>query len=345
MNKPVTIRVIGVVSIFLFVVSLHAQTQAEINAAARADFTKADVDLNKTYQAVLAKLPAAGKQKLKEAQRAWIASRDAEAVSAAKEAGNGSIAPTIRYGRMTDLTRKRIAELKAMINNGSASGLQTEVSPSPSDQSSGSKAESSAHVTADSTSPDKKWEYKPASNDRGPQIIKAGTSDAAGDLSDVCDIGSCGDDASVLWAPDSKRVAFFWGQGRTHQTSFYKLRNDHWAPLNPQPDDEISQRLQDDIAAQLKRNGKSEEKLEKKGLYLRFILSEVKVDRWIDSGTVLLYASDQHVIARRDNPGEMSDGFSADFLFTLKFDDTGKWKIVKTHRMTEKEVEKREKEQ
>ena len=341
MNKPVTIRVISVVSMFLCVPSLPAQTQAEINAAARADFTKADVDLNKTYQAVLAKLPAAGKQKLKDAQRAWIASRDAEAAGAAKEAGNGSIAPTIRYGRMTDLTRKRIVELKAMIDNGSASGPQTEVSPSPTDQSSGSKAESTAHVTTDSISPNKKWEYKPASSDRGPQIVKTGTGDAACDLSDACDIGSCGDDASVLWAPDSKRVAFFWGQGRTHHTSFYQLRDDHWAPLAPQPDDTISQRLQTDIAAQLKRDGKSEEKLEQKGLYLRYILSDVKVDRWIDSSTVLLYAGDQHVIARRDDPGEMSDGLSADFLFTLKFEDTGRWKIVKTYRLSEKEVKER----
>ena len=339
MNKRVTIRVIGVVFIFLVVVSLHAQTQAEINTAARADFTKADVDLNKTYQAVLADLPAAEKQKLKEAQRAWIASREAEAAGAAKEAGNGTIGPTIRYGRMTDMTRKRIAELKAMIDNGSASALQTEVSPTPSGQNSGSMAQTNVHGRADSTSPDKKWEYKSASTDRGPQIVRAGTSDAAGDLSDACDIGSCGDDASVLWAPDSKRVAFLWGQGRTHHTSFYQLRGDHWAPLAPQPDDEISQRLQDDIGAQLKRNGQSKEKLEKKGLYLRFILLEVKVDRWIDSATALVYAGDQHVIARRDDPGEMSDGFSADFLFTLKFDDTGKWKIIKTHRMSEKEVE------
>jgi uncharacterized protein YecT (DUF1311 family) len=341
MNKPVTIPVIGVVSIFLFVVSLHAQTQAEINAAARADFTKADVDLNKTYQAVLAKLPAAGKQKLKEAQRAWIASRDAEAAGAAKQAGNGAIAPTIRYGRMTDLTRKRIAELKAMINNGSASGLQTEVSPSPSDQSSGSKAESSALVTADSTSPDKKWEYKPATDDRKPQIVKAGTDEAAGDLS--CDYSTCGDGARVLWAPDSKRLAFHWGQGRTNQTSFYQLRGDHWEALKSSPGDEASQRVEREFEAQLKRKHVSEEKLKKKGLYLRFIWETDELDRWVDSNTALLYASLQKIIAKRDDPGEMSDGFSVDFLFTIKFDDAGNWKIVKSHSMSQKEIDERAK--
>jgi hypothetical protein len=35
--------------------------------------------------------------------------------------------------------------------------------------------------------------------------------------------------------------------------------------------------------------------------------------------------------------------FGAELLLTLKFDDAGKWKIVKTHRMSEKEVEKIEK--
>ena len=166
----------------------------------------------------------------------------------------------------------------------------------------------------------------------------------AGDLSDDCGIGSCGDAASVLWAPDSKRFAFNWGQGRTHHTSFYQLRDDRWESVKPAPDDEASNRLNKNIAAQLKQKGQSEEKLSKKGLYLRFIWQDVKVDRWIDSRTALLYASDRRIIARRDDPGEMSDGFGADLLFTLKFDDAGKWKIVKTHEMSEKEVEQLEKE-
>jgi hypothetical protein len=45
------------------------------------------------------------------------------------------------------------------------------------------------------------------------------------------------------------------------------------------------------------------------------------------------------------NDGEyVGPGFGADLLFTLKFDDAGNCKIVKTHQMSEKEVEKREKE-
>jgi uncharacterized protein YecT (DUF1311 family) len=62
------------------VAEIHAQTQAAMNAQARAEFEKADADLNKTYDALLAKLPdAEGREKLKQSQRAWLVFRDAEA--------------------------------------------------------------------------------------------------------------------------------------------------------------------------------------------------------------------------------------------------------------------------
>ncbi len=48
---------IRVVLLLLPLAPLHAQTQASMNAEARADFQRADADLNKTYQSVLAKLP------------------------------------------------------------------------------------------------------------------------------------------------------------------------------------------------------------------------------------------------------------------------------------------------
>lgn len=113
------------------VAQIHAQTQAAMNAQARADFVRADADLNKTYQAVLAKLrETESQQKLKETQRAWIASRDAEAARAAKEAEGGTMAPTLRYGTMTQLTRERIAELKAIIENESSPASQSQT-PTP----------------------------------------------------------------------------------------------------------------------------------------------------------------------------------------------------------------------
>ena len=85
--------------------------------------------------------------------------------------------------------------------------------------------------------------------------------------------------------------------------------------------------------------------MSKKDLYLRLIWWTVKLDRWVDSNTAILYAGLRQVAARRDDPGEMFDDFGADLLSTLKFDEAGNWKIIKTHEMSEKEVERRGKEQ
>jgi uncharacterized protein YecT (DUF1311 family) len=97
----------------LIPVQVHAQTQAATNAEARAEFEQADVELNKTYEALLRKLPdAEGKGKLKQGQRRWLAFRDAKAAFAGDQVRGGSVAPTIRYETMTELTQQRIKQLK-----------------------------------------------------------------------------------------------------------------------------------------------------------------------------------------------------------------------------------------
>lgn len=102
------------ISLFVAVTHIHAQTQAAMNAQARADFARADADLNKTYEALLKRLPdAESKTKLKESQRAWLVFRDAEAAFAGDQARGGSMAPTIRYATMTELTQQRIKQLKS----------------------------------------------------------------------------------------------------------------------------------------------------------------------------------------------------------------------------------------
>ncbi len=125
-----------------------AQTQADMNAQARAEFQRADADLNKTYQSVLAKLPTVeSKQKLREEQRAWVGSRDAEAARAAKEAEGGSMAPTLRHGTMTRLTRDRIKELNNMVDHGTQNGpnlaaSNATMSPSSTPESTSEQAQS-----------------------------------------------------------------------------------------------------------------------------------------------------------------------------------------------------------
>jgi uncharacterized protein YecT (DUF1311 family) len=100
------------------VAEIHAQTQAAMNAPARADFEKADAELNKTYEALLAKLPdTEGKKKLKQSQRVWLTFRDAEVAFVVDEVRGGSMAPTIRYATMTELTEQRIKQLKTRLTD------------------------------------------------------------------------------------------------------------------------------------------------------------------------------------------------------------------------------------
>jgi uncharacterized protein YecT (DUF1311 family) len=111
----VTIGVVSVLSLLLSLAPLHAQTQAEMNAEAHADFVKADAELNKTYEALLKKLPdAESKEELKQSQRAWLAFRDAEAEF---DGRGGTMAPTLRYATMTELTEQRTKQLKTRLTD------------------------------------------------------------------------------------------------------------------------------------------------------------------------------------------------------------------------------------
>jgi uncharacterized protein YecT (DUF1311 family) len=106
------------ISLCISVLHIQAQTQAAMNAQARAEFERADAELNKTYEALLKKLPdAESKHKLKESQRAWLAFRDAEAAFAADEARGGTMAPTLRYETMAKLTQQRIKQLKTRLTD------------------------------------------------------------------------------------------------------------------------------------------------------------------------------------------------------------------------------------
>jgi hypothetical protein len=190
-----------------------------------------------------------------------------------------------------------------------------------------------------SVSPDKQWEYQP--DESAPKIVKADTNEVGLDLSDQSAVN--GGFATVIWAPDSKRFAFNYGQGRTHGTLLYQLRDEKWVALDsPSEDNQIEKRANDVVAAQLKAQGLSEKKLSEQGKYLRLIWWTVNVDRWVDSNTAIVYASLRQVTARRDAPGNLDDGYGTDLFFTLRFDRGGKWKIVKTHQMSDKEVKEHE---
>jgi len=188
--------------------------------------------------------------------------------------------------------------------------------------------------TSSSLSPDKQWEYKCAEYGLGqcaPEIVKAGTTQVVLDLADLPS-GSAASQAEVVWAPDSKRLAFNYSPPHAHHTTFesvafYQLRGDKWVALHS-PVDDVSEGSQ--LAQPLK------EHLPKGFKPGRCAPNRdvLKLRNWSDANTAILYAPCY---------GYASGQLEAAFLFTLKFDDAGNWKIIKTHQMSEKEVEKKEK--
>jgi hypothetical protein len=175
-----------------------------------------------------------------------------------------------------------------------------------------------------SYSPDKKWEF------RSDTIVRAGATEPALQLSDKCG-GANGECEPPLWSPDSKRFALNApDQGRYQPTSFYQLIGDEWKELPPPPD-AISDVLDKVIFARMKKMG-----LLPKKTPIRLISNPIRTIQWTDPDTALVYASD--VEAVKDDPDR--GFFEASFLFTLKFDQSGQCKIVKSQRLSDKEREK-----
>jgi hypothetical protein len=136
----------------------------------------------------------------------------------------------------------------------------------------------------------------------------------------------------VVWAPDSKRFGFNYSVHGRHgytleSVAFYDLRGDKWEELGSPADDvsEVSQLVQ-------LLKGYRPKKFNPRDCSSNSDVLDLR--DWTDASTAILYAP----CYRND-----SEKVKAGFLFTLKFDAAGKWKIVKTHQMSEKEVENIEK--
>jgi hypothetical protein len=165
-------------------------------------------------------------------------------------------------------------------------------------------------LISDRFSPDKQWEYWSTA---ALGIVKVGTDQVVLDLSDapsLCRVLG----ATVAWAPDSKRLAFNYSGAidfRYTTTAIYQLRDGKWVMLDL-PIDRESERTQ---LAQL-----ADGKLPKN----RSQVSEdvLKVIKWADPNTALLYAS---------------EGKGRRFLVTLAFDSDGRSRIVKSRPLSDKD--------
>lgn len=174
-------------------------------------------------------------------------------------------------------------------------------------------------------SPDKKWGYIGGDS---PKLIKLASDETVMDFFEQLNPGAApaGQDPELLWAPDSKRFAFNYSPMHAHHVvfqsiAFYQLRADKWVPMES-PADETK-------GPQLAHFGKGHLP---KGFDPRDCAQEwdiMKLRKWSDANTAIVYAPCY---------GRESSKLEAGFLFTLKFDEAGKWKIIKTHQMSEKEL-------
>jgi len=90
-------------------------SQAAMNACAGKAFKQADDDLNKYYKAQMDYLKTpASKEALKDAQRKWLAFRDADCLYRnGKPTDGGSLWPMLDLQCKAELTQQRAAQLKA----------------------------------------------------------------------------------------------------------------------------------------------------------------------------------------------------------------------------------------
>ncbi|WP_102108522.1 lysozyme inhibitor LprI family protein [Oceaniglobus roseus] len=91
------------------------QTQLDINMCTMGNWEVSDAELNSVWKRLKPRADAAGwGQALLDEQRAWLKRRDAKCESERDDFAGGSIAPTIYWSCMDDMTRARTAQLRAM---------------------------------------------------------------------------------------------------------------------------------------------------------------------------------------------------------------------------------------
>ena len=104
---------------------LEEEMQSKLDSGVTSEMVNAnnelyeawDKELNKVYKLLMERLPSDRKEKLKNAQRAWIKSKEEKANEAAKGADGGTLAGVLHSGTAASLTKDRAIELAKMYDN------------------------------------------------------------------------------------------------------------------------------------------------------------------------------------------------------------------------------------
>ena len=102
------------------------QDQSSMNICAHRSYQEADAELNRVWPQTLRRAQqldrdSAGgeaERRLRDAQRAWIAFRDAHCKVAGLDALGGSMEPLLVSGCLKDLTERRTMELRLLLAEG-----------------------------------------------------------------------------------------------------------------------------------------------------------------------------------------------------------------------------------
>jgi len=182
-------------------------------------------------------------------------------------------------------------------------------------------------------SPDKKWAYRVV--DAEPVIVRAGSGDVVLKLAEQG--GSLpAESGQVLWAPDSRRVAFnYRAGGRYYTCAVYELAGDTWKEL---PDLEtkgtkVVEMMARSEQRQRRRLGVT------KSAYRRRINDTWEVLRWIDPDRFEALATSEATVVLKEESGELGD-LGTRVLFTVKCDNRGGWKVVRLRELSDAELEK-----
>ena len=188
------------------------------------------------------------------------------------------------------------------------------------------------------SSPDGRWQYRlltqPGEEGEEPHlapvIVKAGTKEVVLKLETPW-AGSSSERESVRWSPDSRRLAYSYQSGGRYRTAeLYQHRAGKWEALRSPEAPETTEpltRAQDAQARKL--NVPKETPRQRRDV-------DWTIRRWVDADTAELYVFSNYAV---EVPATgITEELKAEFLFTLKFDAGGGWKVTRTHQLTEAEA-------
>ncbi|MEH2249186.1 lysozyme inhibitor LprI family protein [Nostoc sp.] len=95
----------------------NPQTQAAINECTKLSYQNAEKKLNRVYQQLLATLESSRKQKLITAQVVWSKFRDTNCEFERSRYEGGSIAPSIYFGCLENITKLRTQQLQEYLKS------------------------------------------------------------------------------------------------------------------------------------------------------------------------------------------------------------------------------------